>query len=282
MELTLEERFEKIISYVKDNNYAEVMRHFNMPSYVSLCLYNKCLIDLTNNLLIKILTSFRDHGSPTRKSQLETLPTDILLNIVSMLTGNQQIMAALVCKSIAAVVETSTVRKIGNITIYRLNPKDPAYGFGKDTDREKWHECGFESDPKPALPSIYRAWYGSHFHVAIMDQWKDLRKSVGIWLGPKYRFCEGCYKFRLIDKKFWRALAEYENPGITKKVVKRASKKGGKKTAADQDSAAKVEATIDTWHKGPTVEWVVPYCPAHELLRERNGERVLKKVEYES
>lgn len=36
VKLTLEERFEKIINYVKDDKYSEVLRHFNMPSHVSL------------------------------------------------------------------------------------------------------------------------------------------------------------------------------------------------------------------------------------------------------
>ena len=34
--LTLEERFDKIISYVKDSHYSENLREFNMPSHVSL------------------------------------------------------------------------------------------------------------------------------------------------------------------------------------------------------------------------------------------------------
>ena len=34
--LTLEERFDKIISYVKDGHYSENLREFNMPSHVSL------------------------------------------------------------------------------------------------------------------------------------------------------------------------------------------------------------------------------------------------------
>lgn len=35
VKLTLEERFEKIISYVKDDNYTEALRQFHLPSHVS-------------------------------------------------------------------------------------------------------------------------------------------------------------------------------------------------------------------------------------------------------
>lgn len=199
-----------------------------------------------------------------------------------MLSGNEQIMAALICKALAAVVETSTVRKIGNIYLYKMTSKDPAYNTNKDTKPAEWHELGFKANPERHPPLTPYSWYQSAFHLRVMEQWNDLRKLVGEWLGPKYRFCENCYKFRLIDKKFWRAFAEYENPGITKKVAENAPKKKGRRTAADQDSAAKVEAWIEKWHGGPMQAWNVLFCPAHELLRERNGERVLKKVEYES
>ena len=226
------------------------------------------------------MTSFRGNGSTTRKTKLESLPTDIMLNIVGMLTGNEQIMAALVCKTLAAVVEASTVRKIGNITLYRLTNKDPASSFNQKTEPERWHDCGFV--PGMAMTNVQNYMYWSYAHMQVMEQWKALKESVGKWLGPTYKFCEDCRKYRLIEKKFWTAFAEYENPGITKKVAKKEPRKRGKKAAKDAGSAEKIDAIVVKWYKTPDPSWMPQMCPAHELLKERNGERVLKKVEYEA
>ena len=282
VKLSLEDRFEKIISYVKEDNYSEVLRHFNMPSHVS--HFEFLLTAATDDMSEQVLTSFQNNNSPTRKTSLETLPTDILLNIVSMLCGNEQIMAALVCKTLAAVVETSTVRKIGNITLYRLSNKEAARFFNKKTRSDQWHESGLVAPGPPPRPSIVSSgiWHLDYCHGAVWEQWNALKSLVGVYLGPKYKFCEDCRKYRPMDKKFWTAFAEYENPGITKKVAKQAPKKKGKQADRDATSAEKVEAIVAKWYKAPEPTWMPQMCPAHELLKERGGTRVLKKVEYET
>jgi hypothetical protein len=194
---------------------------------------------------------------------LEGLPTDILLEVINELAGNDQIMAALSCKTIAAVVETSTIRKIANITHYRLKFKDRtycasvSYYYGTSSmpeiDAVQWRQYGFQD--KSRLNGFY----------APIDQYNDLKSAIGQWLGPNYRFCRHCRKFRTLQKTFWRNFAEYENPGITKRPA--------------EQSYETVKQLIEVWNdtsKDQNSHWDIGTCPAHELLKERHGKRVIK------
>jgi hypothetical protein len=204
------------------------------------------------------------------------------LSIVEKLTGNEQIMAALVCKTLGAVVETSTVRKIANICHYLLGRKDPAMMLTYSSDfnddvLNKWHECGYDG---PKVRHHY--WYET---VATQNQYSSLKESVGVWLGPKYKYCIACHKFRPDDEKFWKLFAEYENPGILQKSTLKETKKNAKKIAHENDAAEKVEQAINYWCgamelNGLTINGSLQdrSCPAHMMLEERrNGERVLKR-----
>ena len=190
-------------------------------------------------------------------------------------------MAALICKTLAAVVETCPLRKIANITYYKVSSKDPASNFDERTKNDKWCEHGFE-------PPAQNDFYYSYFQAA-GEQHRALNLAVGKWLGPSYKFCAECRKFRPLEKQFWRDFAEYENPGIMKKVVQVAKviktgskkKKKAKTAPTETDTSAMVEICLDKWQK-PMKEkgWQADECPAHGLLQEKKGERVIKKFDY--
>lgn len=237
--------------------------------------------------LFQILTDCNENHSrettKSTKSMLESLPTDILLVIIGELSGHNQIMAALACKTLAAVVEASTIRKIANIIPYKVGSKDPSAAvwkrglpwtsyYGKPTlpDALEWREWGFTDD---TFPSTY---------AATDAQVTNLKPAIQKWLGPKYRFCTLCHKFRTLQRPFWRAFAEYENPGITKKSSKTGAKKikelidlwnDTPKEASDTSKEANDTSKVASWLD---TTWPPAVCPAHDLLKERRGQRVIK------
>ena len=58
-------------------------------------------------------------------SNLELLPTDILMDIVNRLEGNDQIMASLACKTLSSIAEASSTRKIANVKSYDRSLENP-------------------------------------------------------------------------------------------------------------------------------------------------------------
>ena len=235
-------------------------------------------VSVTNATFLQILLSYRNDSPPTQKSQLESLSTDILLNILNNLTGNEQIMAALTCKTFAAVVETSHIRKIGNVTVFANGVK--SFAAYKER-RNDWHKLGYQPPHDSSTEEIYSTSMESN---PIWRQWQHLKDLVGKWLGSKYKYCDMCRKFRPAGDKFWRDFVEYENPGITKqdrdKVPKNMKRRKTTRKPTKSESpllenlaAMQVETILRNWQLNPGVN----QCPAHDFLKEKKGERLIKK-----
>jgi hypothetical protein len=222
-------------------------------------------------------------------SSIGSLSNENLLMIIDYLTGNDQIMVALTCKYLAAVVEASETRNIANIVMYSLAKDAPAIVLSKAYNRA-YPPAAFGQVNNLKLAAIIesdkavyrRKWQLQGFEPytlgmpwnAIDYQHNSLRKDVGKWLGSGYRYCNACEKYRVVDKNFWLAFAHYENPGIVER-------------AKDM-----VLAVIDNWEDVTMANWTradwmdilagwtifvaMNSCPAHVLLREVDGKRLIE------
>lgn len=174
-----------------------------------------------------------------------------MLSVLDKLTGNDLIMLALTSKTMAAYVEACTIRKIANIDFYEIRNRDvPLEVRQKDDNDAEWRDLGFLGRPACPidLPRKYSTWYAGG------DQRNDLLKRVGAYLGNEhYAFCSLCRKFRPLQKQFWVDFAEYESPGITAQAHTR------------------ITHVLDNWTSGTS-------CPAHGLLSESKGKRVVLRA----
>jgi hypothetical protein len=218
---------------------------------------------------------------------LGSLSPETLLSIIDYLSGIDQIMVSLTCKGLAAIVETSSTRKIANIVPYQLTKADPAEVLYKDfvRARNRYYACILhkpdQTEVKAPDEHLYRAkWQTLGFDPltwtttwnATNEQHTSLRADVGKWLGDGYRFCNDCHKYRVVDKKFWLAFAHYENPGIVERAKEKVLEtiddwNGAKKKKMADDP---VEAAIGVIFEALKI------CPAHVLLREVGGKRLIE------
>ena len=177
------------------------------------------------------------------------MPVEVALRVQDKLTGNDLIMLALCSKTLASRVEGLPVRKIANISGYTVSRTDPAVPLREKSVDEDWRKLGFLEKPASGYPWARQA---------AVEQQADLKTRVGQYLG-QYAHCDECRKFRPLDQTFWREFAEHENPGITK---------------ASSKARPKIEEVFSSWEQQHRAGGYNP-CPAHELLREDGGKRLL-------
>lgn len=239
---TKEQKFEKLISYVTNNDNKEALREFHMPTYVSsICIDNQGIRRThTFQILEGIINNPR-----SKTSSLEDLPLEVGMKIQDELTGNDLIMLALTSKTMAARVEACPTRKIANISYYLPRSKDASKNLTHTSADDEWRALGFLG--RPTLR------YGWLSYDAAREQHEDLRRRMHAHLGPKkYAFCFACSKFRVKQKQFWNQLIEHENNGNTK-------------TKANSTTKKQIAKILDQWAKAGEDP---AKCPVHDLLRE--------------
>ncbi|RMZ82478.1 hypothetical protein DV737_g1961, partial [Chaetothyriales sp. CBS 132003] len=227
-----EAQFEKIISQLaggKRTHDTPILRQFHMPSHI---------FTSANTVLEK----------KESISGLESLHPTVILYILNFLEGNDQIMLALSCKTLASLVEASPIGKIANLTVYSRWPCMPGFlkAKGEGSTDAQYLRKGY------GRPLDYD-WYDEQ--CAARRQCIQLKDRVAKYLGPKHGWCQECKLFRLTDASWWRELAEHENPGILE----------------EQHAVDKLDAAINMWlGHGSFMNLVLdaPSCPVHTLLEE--------------